>query len=178
MKKISKVDAYAGMSAIDQMVMDQEVQAVFESDQRNGRKMTDQFFLDKDGFLFLEMYWDGVLVQTLCFGKPKMKIVPNDYCNECRRNTHLIVTGEDEQSIFATCPHCDAKFDLINDGARTKEVAEHKPISERIAFYTKKVAERFSVHPAKDMPRKYTFRHERLMAYKKRMHELFADQGY
>jgi hypothetical protein len=50
------------------------------------------------------------------------KIVPNEYCNECRRAADLIVTGEDEFSVFAKCPYCGAKFDLINDGHRTKEV--------------------------------------------------------
>jgi hypothetical protein len=53
-----------------------------------------------------------------------------------------------------------------------------KDITHRIAYYTRKVAERMSHHPAKRLPAKYTFRHERLMTYKKRMFELIADAGY
>ena len=29
-----------------------------------------------------------------------MKIVPNDYCNECKKGTDLIVTGMDEHSVL------------------------------------------------------------------------------
>jgi hypothetical protein len=46
-----------------------------------------------------------------------------------------------------------------------------KGVAHRIAYYTRKVAEKFSIHPAKKPPRSYTYRHERLMAYKKMMHE-------
>lgn len=67
MKKISKVDAYQGLSKIDFKVMDQELQSVFNSDQRKGRNMTHQFFLDNDGYIVLEMYWDDTLVQTMSF---------------------------------------------------------------------------------------------------------------
>lgn len=52
-----------------------------------------------------------------------MKVVKNQYCNECKRNTHLNVTGENQESIFAVCPHCDADFDLINDGETIKEIS-------------------------------------------------------
>jgi DNA-directed RNA polymerase subunit RPC12/RpoP len=51
-----------------------------------------------------------------------MKIVPNDYCNECKKDTDLIVTEITEHSIFAKCPDCGAKFDLISEGCRIKEV--------------------------------------------------------
>jgi hypothetical protein len=67
MKKISKVDAYQGMGDIDFKVMDQELETVFNSNQRNGRDMTHQFFLDGVGYLVLEIYWDDQLVQTLRF---------------------------------------------------------------------------------------------------------------
>lgn len=44
----------------------------------------------------------------------------DDYCNECRADKVLIVTEHDSDSIFAVCPDCDAKFDLINDGRFNK----------------------------------------------------------
>ncbi|WP_243292849.1 hypothetical protein [Bacillus sp. FJAT-47783] len=65
MKKISRTDAYQRMNDIAFKVMDQELEAVFHSDQRKDREMTHEFFLDHDGSIVLEMYWDGRLVQTL-----------------------------------------------------------------------------------------------------------------
>ncbi|MEH7346003.1 hypothetical protein V7122_19355 [Bacillus sp. JJ1532] len=104
-----------------------------------------------------------------------MKIVPNDYCNECRRNTHLIVTGETEDSIFATCPHCKAKFDLINDGYRIKEVKKVKLVTERISYYTRKVAEHSKTY--RDINR-YQYRSQRLLYYKSLMHGNIKKEGY
>jgi hypothetical protein len=50
-----------------------------------------------------------------------------------------------------------------------------KDILERLAFYTRKVAERESHHPSKKIPRSYTFRSQRFMAYKKRMNQLIVE---
>lgn len=47
-----------------------------------------------------------------------------------------------------------------------------KDVAHRIAFYTRKVSQYWSVHPAKKRPAAHTFRQERLMAYKQRMFEL------
>ncbi|MEH7419274.1 hypothetical protein V7266_29020 [Neobacillus drentensis] len=49
-----------------------------------------------------------------------------------------------------------------------------KDITHRIAYYTKKIAEKGSIHPSKKQPRAYTYRSQRLMAYKRIMHELIA----
>lgn len=46
-----------------------------------------------------------------------------------------------------------------------------KTIDQRIAYYTRKVAERVSHHPAKAVPAKYTYRNYRLMLYKRLMHQ-------
>jgi hypothetical protein len=53
-----------------------------------------------------------------------------------------------------------------------------KDISHRIAYYVGKVAERAAHHPSKKLPDAYKYRSERLMTYKKRMHELIAKGGY
>ncbi|AGK52002.1 hypothetical protein [Bacillus sp. 1NLA3E] len=53
-----------------------------------------------------------------------------------------------------------------------------KDITHRIAYYVRKVNERMSFHPSKKLPAKYTYRHERLMAYKKRMFELIEEGEY
>jgi hypothetical protein len=53
-----------------------------------------------------------------------------------------------------------------------------KDISQRIAYYVRKVAERAAHHPAKKLPVAYKYRSESLMTYKKRMHELIAEGGY
>jgi hypothetical protein len=45
----------------------------------------------------------------------------------------------------------------------------NKNITYRIAYYTKKVAEFGSIHPSKKQPKSYTYRHKRLMSYKKLM---------
>lgn len=42
----------------------------------------------------------------------------------------------------------------------------NKGIGQRIAYYTKKVAERVSHHPAKPLPAAYTYRAQRLKLYK------------
>jgi hypothetical protein len=73
-KKISKLQAYKAMEEIDFKVMDQELEAAMNSDQRGKQIMTHQFYLDNEGFLFLEMCWDGRVVQTLSIGhKPSLK---------------------------------------------------------------------------------------------------------
>jgi hypothetical protein len=53
-----------------------------------------------------------------------------------------------------------------------------KDITHCIAFYTRKVAEKGAVHPAKVQPRNFKYRNERLMTYKKLMHEAIANEGY
>jgi hypothetical protein len=53
-----------------------------------------------------------------------------------------------------------------------------KTLPERISYYTCKVAERSSHHPSKKLPARYTYRHERLTQYKKRMNELINEAGY
>jgi hypothetical protein len=47
-------------------------------------------------------------------------------------------------------------------------------LTHRIAFYTGKLSQYFSVHPAKKRPAAHTFRLERLKAYQKLMHEQIA----
>jgi hypothetical protein len=74
-KVISKLEAFKVMDEIDFKVMDQELEAAMNSDQRGKRPMTHQFYLGNEGFLFLEICWGDVVVQTLSFGhKPALKI--------------------------------------------------------------------------------------------------------
>jgi predicted transcriptional regulator len=47
-----------------------------------------------------------------------------------------------------------------------------KHITHRIAYYLRKVAEKGSIHPSRKQPVRFKYRNERLMVYKKRMHEL------
>jgi predicted GIY-YIG superfamily endonuclease len=51
----------------------------------------------------------------------------------------------------------------------------NKDVTQRIAYYTRKVAERVSHHPAKKLPAKYTYRYERLMIYKMLMHDAIQE---
>jgi hypothetical protein len=53
-----------------------------------------------------------------------------------------------------------------------------KTLPERIAYYLRKVAERGSIHPAKKQPAAYKYRHQRLMLYKKLMHEQIEREGF
>lgn len=48
----------------------------------------------------------------------------------------------------------------------------NKSVCHRIVYYTKKVAERSSIHPAHKLPRAYTFRNQRLLQYKLILKEL------
>jgi hypothetical protein len=54
----------------------------------------------------------------------------------------------------------------------------NKNVTHRIAYYTKKVAQKVSIHPAKMQPRSYTYRNKRLLQYKKLMHDEIAKTGY
>jgi hypothetical protein len=47
-----------------------------------------------------------------------------------------------------------------------------KSIDQRIAYYTRKVAERCSHHPAKILPPSYKYREGRLKLYKTLLREL------
>jgi hypothetical protein len=53
-----------------------------------------------------------------------------------------------------------------------------KDVTHRIEYYTRKVAQYGSIHPAKKRPAAHTYRQQRLMAYKVRMHELIKEAGY
>lgn len=53
-----------------------------------------------------------------------------------------------------------------------------KDVTHRISYYVRKVAQYGSVHPAKEPPAAFKYRHQRLRAYKKRMHELIEQGGY
>jgi hypothetical protein len=53
-----------------------------------------------------------------------------------------------------------------------------KDVTHRIAFYTRKVTERMAHHPSEVLPAKFIHRQERLMQYKKLMHQLIAKEGY
>lgn len=52
-----------------------------------------------------------------------------------------------------------------------------KGIVQRIAYYTRKVAEKSSIHPAKKPPRAHTYRHQRLLKYKAMMHKQIASNS-
>lgn len=67
MLKISRVDAYQGMDEIDFKVMDQEMYQISNSPLCGNSETTSQFFLDEDGYIVLEMYYDKKLVHTLRF---------------------------------------------------------------------------------------------------------------
>lgn len=58
-----------------------------------------------------------------------MEIVKNEFCNECKSRTHLVVTGVDEYSIFAKCPICCASYDLIYDASSISQLVERKEIT-------------------------------------------------
>ncbi len=47
--------------------------------------------------------------------KPQERIF-DEWCMECFDHVDFIVTGKTEYSIFAICPRCGAKYDLINNG--------------------------------------------------------------
>lgn len=53
-----------------------------------------------------------------------------------------------------------------------------KSLTSRISFYTRKVAEKGSVHPSKKQPRNFKYRSERLKLYKRLMHEIIRKEGY
>jgi hypothetical protein len=96
-----------------------------------------------------------------------MKVVPNDYCNECKKDTDLIVTGMDEHSVFAKCSVCGAKIDLIREGTKVVEsfpsAYDFETLQEAVAFYTRKVDEAI-----KNRDRSM---HNELMRFKRELHD-------
>ncbi|MGD6871197.1 hypothetical protein ACQCU1_03250 [Sutcliffiella horikoshii] len=62
-------------------------------------------------------------------------------------------------------------FVLLEVGEAKEGVRVKKEISQRIEYYTRKVAQRVTVHPVKKQPRSFKYRNYRLMLYKKLMHE-------
>lgn len=50
-----------------------------------------------------------------------------------------------------------------------------KDITRRIAYYTKKVAARGAVHPARKQRQAFKYRNERLLLYKKLLRELIEN---
>jgi predicted DNA-binding protein len=67
MIKLAKVDAYQSMDETDFKIMDQELNDLFNSGQRNGREMTQEFFLEDENTILLVIYWDGVEVERFSF---------------------------------------------------------------------------------------------------------------
>jgi hypothetical protein len=53
-----------------------------------------------------------------------------------------------------------------------------KTLDQRIAYFTRKVAERLSHHPAKALPAKFKYRNYRLMLYKRLMNQQIKPSGY
>jgi hypothetical protein len=53
-----------------------------------------------------------------------------------------------------------------------------KELVHRIAYYTRKVAEKSSTNLVEKHPRWYTCRHQRLMTYKRLMHNQINKAGY
>lgn len=51
-----------------------------------------------------------------------------------------------------------------------------KPITKRIRYYTRKVAQYGALHTARRKPLWYKRRYQLLLAYKARMHELIAQE--
>jgi hypothetical protein len=51
-----------------------------------------------------------------------------------------------------------------------------KDVTQRLAYYTRKVAERVSFHPAKKLPLKFTYRNERLIVYKRLLRDLIQSE--
>ncbi len=52
-----------------------------------------------------------------------------------------------------------------------------KTIEARISYYVRKVAQRGAVNRAEKLPRKYTYRNERLQCYKRIMHRYIEEGG-
>lgn len=53
-----------------------------------------------------------------------------------------------------------------------------RPLDQRITYYLRKVEEKESIHPAKKQPASFTYRNERLMLYKKLMHQQIDKEGF
>lgn len=51
-------------------------------------------------------------------------------------------------------------------------------LSNRIAYYTRKVKEKVSVHPAKIQPASFKYRNERLTLYKKLLHQQIDESRF
>ena len=73
---------------------------------------------------------------------------------------------------------CYESADLEVHTPKLGAVRKKKDLNLRIAYYTRKVAEMSSIHPSKALPAAYKFRSQRLILYKRLMHEQMAAAGY
>ncbi len=69
-----------------------------------------------------------------------MLIVPNDYCPPCKADRDLIVSSSDEHSIYAKCPVCSSKHDLIFIPNRIKEVKDVNTLDRLTEQYAHNVS--------------------------------------
>ncbi|CEG28117.1 hypothetical protein BN1002_02996 [Bacillus sp. B-jedd] len=53
-----------------------------------------------------------------------------------------------------------------------------RKLDRRVAFYTKKVAELYAIHPSKALPARYKYRSSRLFLYKALLHQQIEEAGY
>lgn len=67
MIKLSNFEAFQGMDEIDMTVYEDELYLCFESDQRKGRKQSQQFYLDDKNNIVLYIYWNNKKVHTVFF---------------------------------------------------------------------------------------------------------------
>jgi uncharacterized protein YnzC (UPF0291/DUF896 family) len=54
----------------------------------------------------------------------------------------------------------------------------NKELIDRISYYARKVAEKSSVNLAEKHPKWFTYRNQRLTAYKRLMHDQIKQAGY
>jgi hypothetical protein len=133
-KIISKPEAYKAMNKVENDVMNQELNLVFSSDQRGKQIMTHQFYLDNEGFLFLEMSWDGRVVQTLSIGhKPSLK---NDSPAASIKQMFEFVCFSCEETSYSAAPvDADARKICITC---LKEEEQHQ---SEMAYMEKRMGE-------------------------------------
>ncbi len=67
MFRITKVEALRSIDDNDFQVLEDEVFACFNSDQRKGRTQSEKFFILNEKTIMLEIYWNEECVHTVTF---------------------------------------------------------------------------------------------------------------
>ena len=71
MIQLTTTEAYTVLDETDKKVIEHELQSLFDQAKEAGKEMNYRFFFEDKKTIALEVYWDGLIVETFRFSKNK-----------------------------------------------------------------------------------------------------------